>query len=357
MDIHNLKIIQKNFINELTSANKNHKSSLPFIRHKLTTTSIVNDGEIFQTMVIGGSVYQKALMKKTDGKIEMISHLEGPQPQFSSKQILLEFLQEHVDPEVGVVALNFAYPMKPTNRDGVPDGTLVNGSKENTFDGLVGQRVGEEIEKFFKKNHDRDIKISAANDTICLLLSGLTKHAWDKLAAGVVGTGLNFAIFLDMDTVVNLESAEFDKFTQSEAGKIIDQASNALGSALFEKEVSGAYLYHHFNIEAKKRGLSVDKITNTKAIDDYAINSNAQIAHLAREILAQSAMLVTAQVSGILEFCGRDLTFIMQGSLFWKGKNYKDTVEKNVTELSPKYRATFEKIEHSDLYGAAKLVA
>ena len=353
MDSHTLAQISKSFARELQNGKMGQKTSLPFIRHTLAQISIVENDEVFQVMVIGGSYYQKALMQKTDGLIKMLSHSEGTQPPFLKEHSLMEFLEKHIDPQVKTVAINFAYPLKPINRKGRLDGVLANGSKENTFEGLVGHALGERVEKYFQENLNRILNVSCANDTICLLLSGLMHHTWDHLCAGVVGTGLNFALFLDEHTVVNLES---NKFEQSEAGKIIDDASVAPGSAFMEKEVSGAYLYHHFNIEAKKRSIALEKISSTKTIDEYAKNEDQKIATLAQDILHHSASLVAVQVAGILEFCQRDLTFIMQGSLFWKGYKYKETVEKTVRDLSPNFQASFIQIEHSDLYGAAKLV-
>ncbi len=356
MDINTLQSIKYRFIQELTSGKQSQKTCLPFIRHQLSEHSITCVDELFQVMVVGGSFYQKALMKKTNKGIEMISHQEGSQPPFLSEQALMDFLSEHIDPQVKTVALNFAYPMTPINRDGRLDGRLVSGSKENTFEGLVGQMVGERIEYFFEKNLNRQIMVSAANDTICLLLSGLMNQSWNNLAAGIVGTGLNFALFLDEFTTINLEAAEFDKFEQSEAGKIIDKASVAPGSALIEKEVSGAYLYHHFNIAAEKLNFAIDKITSTKEIDDYAKNENHELSELAQNTLHHSAAFTAILIAGILEFCDRDLTFIMQGSLFWKGYRYKETVDEIVKKLAPNHHASYKQIKHSDLYGAAKLV-
>ena len=356
MDSQTLAKISQSFSHELQNGKIGQKTCLPFIRHQLSEHSITDIDELFQVMVVGGSFYQKALMKKTTEAIEMISHNEGTQPPFLSEQALMDFLYEHVDPQVKTIALNFAYPMMPINREGRLDGKLVSGSKENTFEGLVGRVVGERIEQFFEKKCSRKINVSAANDTICLLLSGMMYHPWNQLAAGVVGTGLNFAIFLDEHTAVNLEAAEFDKFEQSEAGKIIDKASASPGSALIEKEVSGAYLYHHFNIAADKLHFNVEKITSTKEIDDYAKNANHELSLLAKKTLRHSAAFTAIQIAGILEFCNRDLTFIMQGSLFWKGYQYKETVAELVKELTPSHHATFKQIEHSDLYGAAKLV-
>ncbi|KKQ38844.1 MAG: hypothetical protein US54_C0002G0032 [Candidatus Roizmanbacteria bacterium GW2011_GWA2_37_7] len=352
----NLKNIQQTFITELSNAQKGDHSSLPFIRHTLASHPIVANDEVFQVVVIGGSYYQKALMKNVSGNVRILTQDQGTQPPFMHEKTLMKFLAEHIDPHVKTVALNFAYPLHPVNREGRLDGRLVNGSKENSFKGLVGKVVGERIERYFYDKHNRQIAVSTANDTICLLLSGLMTHPWNILAAGVVGTGLNFAIFLDETTVVNLESAEFDRFEQSEAGKIIDASSVSPGSALIEKEISGAYLLHHFNINVKQQGIVLDKIRATKEIDLYARNKDEHIAGLARETLEHSASLVAAQISGILEFCKRDLLFIMQGSLYWKGYKYKETVARLVAELSPSYHASYEQVLHSDLFGAAKLV-
>ena len=356
MDIYTLQSIKDSFVRELSHGARGKKSCLLFIRHQMSEHSIVEIDELFQVMVVGGSFYQKALIKKTKEGVEMISHTEGPQPTFLSELALMDFLYVHIDPQVKTVALNFAYPMIPINREGRLDGKLVSGSKENTFEGLVGCKVGERIEQFFAKNHDRLIKVSAANDTICLLLSGLMSQSWEHLAAGIVGTGLNFAIYLDTFTTVNLEAAEFNKFEQSEAGKIIDKASVSPGSALIEKEVSGAYLHHHFNISAEKLHFNVEKITSTKEIDDYAENENHELSRFAKKTLRHSATFTAIQIAGILEFCKRDLTFIMQGSLFWKGYQYKEMVDEMVKKLAPMHQASYKQIEHSDLYGAAKLV-
>ena len=356
MDFTTIQVIKNYFLNELETASSNTPTSLPFIKHNLSPKSIIKENQTFQTIVIGGSIYQKAIMKKSNGNLKILNLDQGPQPSFLSKEDLMIFIESHVDPQVSVIALNFAYPMTPINRDGLLDGTLQSGSKENTFSGLVGKNVGEEIEKYFFEKFNRNIRVSVANDTICLLLSGLVHHNWDKIAAGIVGTGLNFAIFLDEATTVNLEAANFDKFPLSEAGKFIDSISVAPGYALYEKEVSGAYLYKHFNFELKKRNLNIAEINSTKELEALISHSDYKISALASEILNRSASLVAAQIAGILEFSKRDLVFIMQGSLYWKGSNFKETVEKLVADLTPEYKASYENVLHSDLFGAAKLV-
>lgn len=356
MFMNNLKAISFEFYNELNNSFLSKKSSLPFIRHRLAARSIVLNDEVFQVIVIGGSIYQKALMKKRMGQIEILSYDKGTQPVFDSEKTLMQFLSANIDKNVSKLALNFAYPLSPMLRNGLMDGQLMNGSKENTFTGLVGKVVGNSIEEYFEHLHNRKLTVTLANDTICLLLSGLMKYSWDQLAAGIVGTGLNFAIFLDKNSVVNLESAEFDKFKQSDEGIVIDKNSLAPGSALIEKEVSGAYLYHHFNLKAQKLGLNIDKISSTKEIDNLIGSTDPKISNLALEILEYSASLVAAQIAGILDFCKRDLVFIMQGSLYWKGHRYKETIDNFVKKLSPNYQATYIDLNQSDLFGAAKLI-
>jgi hexokinase len=357
MSLDTLIDIKNNFISELQNGADGKESSLPFIRHTLASNMLVNVGEIFQTLVIGGSFYQKAVMKRIEGNIQILEYSQGEQPPFLTEEDLLAFVEKHIEPEVKVIAVNFAYPLNPIMRGDIVDGMLVSGSKENTFNGLVGKAIGETIEKHFREKHNRELTVAAANDTICLLLSGLIHHEWNNLAAGIVGTGLNFAIFLDKSNVINLESANFNKFKQSEAGLDIDQKSAQPGDGVYEKEVSGAYLYRHFNYLVKKQNLPMEEIKSTKELESLVRHENKEIAQLAKRILDYSAGLVAALVAAIMEFCKRDIVFIMQGSLYWKGYQYKETVEQLVIQLCPQYRAAYENVLHSDLYGAAKLVA
>ena len=296
-------------------------------------------------------------MKKENDDIKIIDYSQNEQPPFLTESALLTFMEQQIDPDVTTVGFNFAYPLEPVTRNNIVDGILKSGSKENTFTGLIGKQVGKTIENYFKTKHNRTITVATANDTICLLLSGLVQFKWDQLAAGIVGTGLNFALFLEDKTAVNLEAAYFDKFTQSEAGREIDAFSVSPGEALYEKEVSGAYLFKHFNFLNNKKNLGLTPVATTKELETYLHNGNSDIAQTAREVLDHSAALVAAQVAGIMEFCKRDLVFIMQGSLYWKSEGFKETVEKLVIELSPNYKASYEQVLHADLYGAAKLIA
>lgn len=357
MEMSSLSKITQKFTEELQNAQKGNKTSLPFIRHQLSLKPKVKKGEIFQVLRIGGSIYQNALVKNVDGKVAIVKSVQKPLPKFTSKEVFLSFINKTLDKDVSHLALNFAYPLAPISRNGYLDGTLVSGSKEHEFIGLVGLPVGETIENYIQDIQKRTIHTALANDTVCLVLSGLTQFRPQGLVGGVIGTGLNFAFFLDEETIVNLESANFDKFPQSTEGKLIDKASVRPGDALIEKEISGGYLYQHFNIRLRKEGLDFPEVKSTKEMDAVAFKNTPLVSLLAREVSDHSSSLVSCQIAGIAEFLKRDCVFVIEGSLFWKGWRYKENVSVTVRQLTPQYQVSFVFVEESGVLGAAKLIS
>ena len=69
-----------------------------------------------------------------------------------------------------------------------------------------------------------------------------------------------------------------------------------------------------------------------------------------------SAALMACQIAGITLFQKRNLTFIMEGSLFWE-EIYRQEVEQFLPELVSSYKVSFDKIADSTIVGAAKLVS
>ena len=223
-------------------------------------------------------------------------------------------------------------------------------------DCITGNLVGSTIEQHIKNTHKRSVRVALANDTVCLLLSGLNQFRWKGLVGGIIGTGLNFAIFLDEGTIVNLESANFDKFPQSAEGKLIDKASARPKSALIEKEIAGGYLYQHFNLRLRKEGLHFPEVKSTKEMDAVAFGDIPMVSLLAREVSEHSSSLVSCQIAGIADFLKRDCTVVIEGSLFWKGWRYKENVSVTVRQLVPEYQVSFVFVEESGVLGAAKLL-
>ncbi len=351
----NLPAIRNNFLKELQDANNGRKTSLPFIINQLSFTPLVKDNEQFQILGIGGSAFFNALATSRNGKIALTITKQS-QVHFQSMEEFLSLIEAEVDESVSILAINFAYPLQPIFETGELDGILLANSKENDFGSLIGKRVGHEIENYVLEKRGKKINVSIANDTVCLVLSGLTQFSWKNLACGIVGTGLNFAYFLDLTHVVNLEAANFDKFSQSEEGKLIDENSNIRGEALFEKETSGAYLYQHFNYHIQHTGIHHLPLKETKELSTLSEQDIPEVSEFARSLLEKSAALVATQIAGITKLKQKDMTFIMQGSVFWEGYHYKKWVEEYVRFLEPNYSVSFVRIENSSLLGAAKLV-
>lgn len=357
MDISEVRSLQQNFLKELKDAEAGKKTSLPFIVHQIPETSLVKDEEIFQAIVVGGSVCRKALLKKSEGKIRIIKQERINPALLKKNQDLVDFVEKELYKDVKVVAINLAYPLTPIFENNRLDGVLISGSKEFTFDNQVGKKVGKEIEKYVYKKQKRKIIVSVANDTICLLLSGLIKYSWEELVGGIVGTGINFAFFLDKNKLVNLESANFDKFPQSEELKELDKTSARPGKSLLEKEVSGAYIYKIFNLALKNRKINHPEIPDTKELDDLIVSDDPSVSALAKEVMERSSELTASEIGGIALFKKRNLVFIMEGSLFWIGLNYKEHIKKVLLETVPNLKIKFAKIENSTVLGAGKLIA
>jgi len=355
MNTHHLITIKNNFVTELQRANKGQKTSLPFIRHEPASQSLVKDGELFQVLVVGGSISKKALVKKQGKDLRILEVSQKNQSPFKSKEAFLSFIEQGLSDSVTTLSLNLAYPLKPVFNNSKLEGILLSGTKENTFNGLIDKNMCKEIEKHILTKKKRKIQVTAANDTVCLLLSGLTQLPYNQLACGIVGTGVNFAFFLDRYVLVNLEAANFDKFPQTEEGKEIDKNSSLPKRALFEKETSGAYLYKHFNLQLHKKHLPIISIDDTKELTILAQETHSLYSQISRQILYSSSELVATQIAGISEFLNRDLTFVMEGSLFWEGFEYKTHLEQTLSKIHNDKQISFKHIHNSYIVGAAQL--
>jgi hexokinase len=352
LNTNQMMTITRNFVSELRLAQKGKNSSLSFIRHILerNPTSYKNK---FQVLVIGGTVCQKALVLQINHQANILSIKKVPIPIFTTKKDFLKFIFKHYDGTSSRLMLNFAFPMKPITDHGMLDGILLTGTKNHAFSGLINKQIGKSINEFFYEKLSKNIEVCVANDTICLLLSGLKKNTWDQLACGIMGTGTNLAIFATENELVNLESANFNKFSQNVQTKLIDKFSIHPGKGIFEKETAGAYLYQHFNLITNTIG-RFQNIHTTEELNNISKN-DTKFSFLARQIIQRSAMLLSCQIAGITLYLKKDLIFIMEGSLFWNGWKYKETVEKHLVQLIPKYTVSFEKIPHSQIIGATNL--
>ena len=359
-----LKAVRKNFLKELKDAASGKKTSLVFIKNQIPQNKIVQEDEVFQVIVTGGSICKVAKVKYQSGKIKILQKQETPVDAFNTKEDFLQFVLNNLDNGTKTLAINFTFAIQPILENGKLDGKLITPSKEHKFEGLIGKNVGKEVEKYVFLKTKRKLQVSVGNDTVCLLLSALTQYSPLQVAAGVVGTGINFSIFQDKNTIRNLEAANFNKFSPSKETKEIDRQSARPGDWIFEKEIAGAYLYKQFNIMIKSKNIDCPPINSTAQLNAIANKNLGETTEIARYLFEKSAGLVASVMAAITDFSQRDLIrrkdrndliFVMEGSLFWHSLRPK--IERYLKQLAPEYRTKFAKIENSEILGAAKLVS
>jgi hexokinase len=351
-----LKKVFDNFLQELINAEKGNTTSFAYIKHPLLPQPLIQSTEPFQVLVVGGTIFHIALVKKEGAKTRILKLHSENQPSFKTSNDFLDYLDNHMYPDVSGVAVNFAYPLYPVFRKNKYDGTLISESKEFQFQGLIGQMVGETIEEFILKKRHQVVNVSLANDAFCLLLSGIDAYPKEALMGAIIGTGTN-ASFFHNDVAINLESGSFNKFTASSECIKIDNDSFRPGTALFEKEIAGEYLYQHFNILINKGVISHPLISSTKELSGIALkNEGSEASLLARRILEKSAGYFAMQIAGIAAFKNHDMTCIVEGSMYWDDLLYRKFVDQYLEKLSLGLKIQIVRVENSSIMGAAKLI-
>ncbi len=354
--IYTLQEIRQNLAAELTNAAAGKKNSLAFARHEISSKSSESKTTA-RIIVIGGSNCVAADGLKTDRGIELSNIHEEPLPVFDNRDTFLPYIAAHIPEDVKLIGLNFAYPMEPVIRAGRLDGRLIKATKEHTFSGVVGHEVGRLIEEHLLETRGQKADVVTANDTICLILSGLKKYHPTGLAGGVIGTGFNFGFFLDKTTLVNLESGNFSSFPVTDSCAAIDEGLEDRGKQLWEKEISGAYLYRHFNFYNKELNLDLPAITSTVELDSLADNDTGTAGNLARELMKRSATFAAVQIAAIFDYLDTDhLNVLIEGSLFWKGWRYRQNLADVLTSLGVMYQQySIDHIDQSSVLGGALL--
>ena len=339
-------------------------TSVPFIKNPLPKSSLIQQGQIFQTFVIGGTNGSITTAKfNANNKFIILDEKKfAPLPRFTTKEDFLSFIEKNLHSQAKAIGINFAYSLFPVVGEmGELDGIMNQGnSKGHAFIGLRQKQVGMKINNYLKNKLGRNILVSVANDTVCLIASGLEKDtARENLIAVIAGTGYNVAIFLDNNTVVNLQASDFRGFTQTSTGKVVDAESKNVGRQLFNKEVAAGDLFKHYNVLIPLMHLQTPPLQTSEELSQLARKATGAESQVARELLIRSASFVAAQLAGIYEFKGRPLglTCTVQGSLFLKGPTYISSIQSQFEALGvPQTVFEFKKIENGDVFGMIKLM-
>lgn len=376
LPIKELTALSNVFKDELEHTAQGEKTSLAKLVHPMSPTALHDHRGV--SFVIGGTMGKSATWQITDSRVQVKKLSVFALPAVSKKDDFFRLLTQEITEgqPMPLTGVSMAYPLQPELEAGRIDGRIVEFSKENSIDGMKDKLVGVELTDYLKKEKKITTTVAAANDTICLLLAGVgSGHGKDfPQIAGVVGTGVNFAFFDEAANwknvretnghtlvAVNLESANFDKFSMSPAGIAIDETSDYPGKALLEKEVSGAYLYRLYNWTMKQTmGHRAHLITDTLTLSRIARQKKHEGQALANQILERSSQLVAIELTGILKYLHKTqgrVEVIMAGSLFLEGEGYKNRVLGWMDVLLPYVTIDFLNVPEGDVIGAAALAA
>lgn len=348
-------IIRDNFKKELELASDGDKSSLPYIKVNLPSSFEHDIPDKYQVIVMGGTNFSSAMVRRNGFDIELYDTKKDKFDKFKSKNDLFSFILERVSSEIDTICVNFAFPLEPVLRDNRLDGKLMAISKDHKFSDLIGENVGEGLEKFILEKSGRKVKVSIENDTICLLMSGLSVSNKKNIVGAILGTGFNLGIFADELIAVNIEAANFDKFEPSEEVLAIDKDTTNEGQHLFEKEIAGNYLYKHFNYILQSKNIDYRPINSTSEL--FAVvhgdTQNEKAREIADGLFKHSAKYLAASISAIAEYKKDDIDVIIQGGMFTD--YYKELLMDEIIKLTEK-RITLCEINDSSRLGAAFLI-
>lgn len=351
-------------LQELKAASQGEKNSIKYLKTDLTRKKLIEEGQNFQVIMVGGSHLETVLARFEQGQLQMLNFKQTEIKKLVNRQIFFDYIEQFLQPMVSIVALNFAYPIQPLVRDQKLDGKLIGRPKGHVFEGLYLKNIGEELEKYFLEK-GRKIDFTVCNDTTALGLASLdwTDYPPKNSIMGVVGTGFNFGLFENEKTLVNLEMGNFDQFKMSRIGEKIDAKSNNFGQQRLEKEVGGGYLFEHFNIIAREKKLGL-KIKNTKELSTLLETGSFVHKKDGLNVYQSSSKFVARTICALYKFKqwqnqdqDLNLLVLIEGSLYWKAYQYKSLVQKELLSLGMDLnKIKIDQTRKIGLKGAANLV-
>jgi hypothetical protein len=357
-----------NFHKELKLAELNNDSDLDFQKIGIETHQNIPENELFQTILIGGSHLESALVKVIQGQVKIYKFTSKEFNTLPNGEELMKIVLDSLDPNVKHLNISLAYKTRHYTRNGLIDGVVVTSSKEHNLESLQGKSLGEEIEKKVLERKGRQIKVSVVNNNVSLGIAACRKESaksdLETTITGIVSSGVNFGLFDSrISKFINLESGNFGNYKQSNSAKILDSHSQNPGRNLCEKEVGLVYLWRLFNLEAVSEDIKQRLTGPADFLELINSKETTKSSNLAQKLFQKSAALVASQIAGIIYFKDEKqisknqvYKIILEGDLFWKNQQYRELVKKNLEVIgisSSRYK--FIKINFGFLLGVALL--
>lgn len=199
-----------------------------------------------------------------------------------TSEYFFETLAGHIAPYMQytrLISFSFAHEIRHT--PGL-DGEVTALSKELTVEGILGEFLGENLNKALKKQRKGEAKIIVLNDTAgvagCMAHKG---EVYDSLIGLVMGTGTNTCYIEQSNNIekindaadgsmfINVESAEFAPVERGAFDREFDATTELPGAAPLEKMISGRYVGNLFWLTVKHAAEDLLSENFCKAFNKY----------------------------------------------------------------------------------------
>lgn len=297
-------------------------------------------------------------------------------------RIALEFAKITDAEEELLLGHVFSFPGTQTDSQTL---TLLRWTKEIKTGGMIGKDVNQMLQAGLNRVGRPRIKVvSVMNDTVATLLTAAFQNPVIQIG-GICGTGHNLCYFEakhpEGPMVVNLESGNFNRLTQTSIDKVLDYQSSDPGKQLLEKQVGGRYLGEicrlgllaQWDDDGPEWLASSDSVTSSDIVEWLELGSRREwlesrglalsekdenrLSEWAQGSLVRSASLVAACLSGIADYLNisenNPVGVGIDGSLYLKNRNYQKWVLKTLENLQMKEKIFIQSVEDGSGIGGA----
>ncbi len=369
------------FIANMESGLATEQDQMKMIPTYIEVGNEIPAGETVIVLDAGGTNFRVAALTFTENMGTVIEgfvthRMPGTDGEIS-KNDFYDAIVEHIRPLLPMskkIGFCFSYPslMFPNK-----DGRVLNFSKEVELPEVVGTVLGDSIREALERaGQDSDVDVVILNDTVAALLGGMnqsTGRTYDAWLGFILGTGTNTAYTEDISRIgklgadrghgrmiINMESGTYPIKDRSSVDVAIDKTTNAPGSYLFEKMISGRYqgaqLWHTLQVAVKEglfsEGFKKD-LEKVSEIDSYNLDQflyepegenilaklcrtdddQTNLYYLIDNLFERAARLAVVNLTAIMVHLGagknpvRPVAITAEGTTFYKAKLLKPKID------------------------------
>ena len=315
-----------------------------------------------------------------DGGQDYTSELVSGEELFD--RIAMEFVKITSAEEELLLGHVFSFPGVQTDSQTL---TLLRWTKEIKTGGMIGKDVNQMLQAGLNRAGRPRVKVvSVMNDTVATLLTGAFRNPVIQIG-GICGTGHNLCYFESRHPegpmVVNLESGNFNRLSQTAIDKLLDCQSSDPGKQLLEKQVGGRYLGEicrlgllaEWGTDAPEWLAKPDAVNSSDIVKWVELDSRREwlksrglslsekdenrLYEWAEGSLVRSASLVSACLAGIADYldiqANNPVGVGIDGSLYLKNQNYQKWTLKALENLRMKEKVLMYSVEDGSGIGGA----